>query len=301
MSYLLIGNISALICNDCVEPLANARIRVYLPAPKSQKQLQQEVEEGIFNDMTALSAKEVLMKADRLLAEGSLDEKGNFSLSWEEVHLFTEALELDLCLDELPGRNGSRQSRNFHLSRLVLHWKRNSDGYVGAYAYVIPAAVWRSIYARAGAWVITGVVKPRFGASEESCLRVEAWNAITGQRIGEAFTNEIGRYTLHFSRQQLAKGSLQMIRPGSQNMGPDVFFRIYRNDQLLWAEDPKMAQVPERQDIGPCTNLNIIYKPSRVKWASDHIGTWFTDMITLTGTRKKKSDHYRLLFHPSLL
>lgn len=296
MSYLLIGNISALICNDCVEPLANARIRVYLPTV----QLSTDTPHGIFNDMKPLSAREVLMKADRLLAEATLDEKGNFSLAWNEIHLFTEALELDLCLDQLPGKNGSRQSRNFHLSKLVLHWKRSSDGYVGAYAYVIPAATWHNIYANAGAWVITGVVKGHFGDTGCPDLKVEAYNALTGQLIGHAHTNEAGRYTLHFSRQHLSRGMMQTLLPGRRHLGPDVYFKVYRNNQLLWAEDEKMARMPERQDLRPCSNLNIICKPSRVKRASDQIGNWFSDVITLTSPKKKKSDKFRLLTHSLL-
>ncbi len=296
MSYLLIGNISALICQDCVEPLVNARIRVYLPAVSTAS----EQPFGIFNDMKPLSAREVLMKADRLLAEATLDDKGNFSLRWKEVHLFTEALELDLCLDQLPGKNGTQQSRNFHLSKLVLHWKRNSDGYVGAYAYVIPATTWHNIYANAGAWVITGVVKPHFAASGQPHLKVEAYNAVTGQLIGQAHTNEAGRYTLHFSRQHFSNGMMQSLIPGRRTPGPDVYFKIYRNNELLWAEDEKMSRLPGRQDLRPCSNVNIIYRSSRVKRASDQIGSWLSDVITLTGQKGKKSDKYRLLTHSLL-
>lgn len=296
MSYLLIGNISALICQDCVEPLVNARIRVYLPAVSTAS----EQPFGIFNDMKPLSAREVLMKADRLLAEATLDDKGNFSLRWKEVHLFTEALELDLCLDELPGKNGSRQSRNFHLSKLVLHWKRNADGYVGAYAYVIPASIWHNIYANAGAWVITGVVKPHFAASGQPHLKVEAYNAATGQVIGQAHTNEAGRYTLHFSRQHFSNSRVQSLIPGRSAQGPDVYFKIYRNNELLWAEDEKMARLPGRQDLRPCSNVNIIYRSSRVKRASEQLGSWLSDVITLTGQKRKKSDKYRLLTHSLL-
>lgn len=298
MSYLLIGNISALICNDCIEPLANARIRIYLPDtlyPADQQAA------GIFNDMKPLSAKEVLMKADRLLAETTLDEKGNFCLSWEEVHLFTEPLELDLCLDQLPGKNGSRQSRNFHLSKLVLHWKRNSNGYVGAYAYVIPAVTWHNIYANAGAWVITGVVKAHLAGAGQPHLKVEAYNALTGKMIGQAHTNEVGRYYLHFSRQHLATGVMQTIIPGRKHLGPDVYFKIYRNDQLLWEEDESVSQSRERRDVAPCSNINIIYRPSRVRRASSQITNWLSEMITLSGSGKKKRDKYRLLTHYSLL
>ncbi|HEY8955476.1 hypothetical protein [Chitinophaga sp.] len=296
MSYLLIGNISALICQDCVEPLVNARIRVYLPAVSTAS----EQPLGIFNDMKPLSAREVLMKADRLLAEATLDDKGNFRLRWKEVHLFTEALELDLCLDELPGKNGSRQSRNFHLSKLVLHWKRNADGYVGAYAYVIPASIWHNIYANAGAWVITGVVKPHFAASGQPHLKVEAYNAATGQLIGQAHTNEAGRYTLHFSRQHFSNGRIQSLIPGRSAQGPDVYFKIYRNNELLWAEDEKMARLPGRQDLRPCSNVNIIYRSSLVKRASEQLGSWLSDVITITGQKRKKSDKYRLLTHSLL-
>ena len=300
MSYLLIGNISALICNNCVEPLANARVRVYLPATEHPADLQ-AMGKGIFNDMQPLSAREVLMKADRLLAEATLDKKGNFQASWEEEHLFTEALELDLCLDQLPGKNGSFQCRNFHLSKLVLHWKRNSNGYVGAYAYVIPAQTWHNIYTNAGAWVITGVVKPRLGAPGQPHLKVEAYNALTGKALGHAHTNEAGRYILHFSRQELSGGAMQTVTPGRRNLGPDVYFKIYRNGQLLLEEDEGMALCRDRRDLRPCSNVNIIYRHSMIKRASGHIGSWFSDMMTLTRSKQKKQDRYRLLTGYSLL
>lgn len=298
MSYLLIGNISALICNDCIEPLANARIRVYLPATHTPATPQPS---GIFNDMQPLSAREVLMKADRLLAETTLDEKGGFSLSWNEVHLFTEALELDLCLDQLPGKNGNRHPRNYHLSRVVLPWKRNSTGYVGAYAYVIPAALWQNIYSGAGAWLITGVVKPYFSAPGQPHLKVEAYNALSGRLLGIAHTDESGRYFLHFSRDQVGTGRPQAIIPGRKNLGPDVYFKVYRNNHLLWAEDERMGLSRERRDIAPCSNINLIYRSSKVKRASDQIGNWFSEIITLKGTRKSKSDKFRLITQFSLL
>lgn len=299
MSYLLIGNISALIGHDCVEPLVNARIRVYLP--EANASAARSAAKGMFNDMMPLSAKDVLLKADRLLAEATLDGKGNFSLSWEEIHLFTEELELDLCLDQLPGKNGSTRPRNFHLSKLVLHWKRNKVGYVGAYAYVIPADIWQQIYANAGAWVITGLVKEQDNGQGIPGLTVEAYNALNGQPIGRAYTNEIGRYYLYFSRKDLSRGAFHSISEGSVNMGPDVYFKLYRKGQQVWEEDEKAAAMPERKDLGPCTQLNITCRPSRVRKASDQIGSWLSEIITLKGTRKKKSDAHRMLTHTSLL
>lgn len=295
MSYLLIGNISALIGHDCVEPLVNARIRVYLPALSTPGN--KPATKGMFNDMSALSAKEVLLKADRMIAEATLDSKGNFSLSWNEVHLFTEELELDLCLDQLPGKNGITRSRNFHLSTLVLHWKRNNLGYVGAYAYVIPADIWQQIYANAGAWVLTGLVRQEPGGVGKTGLLVEAYNAVSDEVIGKAYTNDVGRYYIYFSRQELTQSRMVTVRNGQVNMGPNVYFKIYKDGQLIWEEDKKAANSPERKDLSHCSQVNLVFKPSRVRKASD----WLSDFMTLKGTRKKKSDTYRLLTYSSLL
>ncbi|WP_143310837.1 hypothetical protein [Chitinophaga vietnamensis] len=286
MSYLLIGNISALICDDCIEPLANARIRVYLPEPKYPSD-NLTVVKGIFNNLRPLSAREVLMKADRLLAEAALDEKGNFSLAWEETHLFTEPLELDLCLDKMPGNTGSYQPRNYHLSYMVPHWKRNKENFIGAYAYVIPAAIWTDICSNAGAWVITGFVK-RYGCDNgQPQLKVAAFNAANGKMVGQATTNEFGRYTIRFSRKDLYAGTLQPLREGRKHFGPDVYFKIYRHDQLIWAEDESIAASAARQDLAPCACLDICYKPSAIGRASIHINRWINNIVTLTDTRKR--------------
>ncbi|CAL1518342.1 hypothetical protein [Chitinophaga sp. MM2321] len=294
MSYLLIGNISALICDDCIEPLANTRIRVYLPDTRYPAD-RQAVATGMFNDLRPLSAKEVLMKADRLLAEATLDSHGNFTLAWEEVHLFTEPLDLDLCLDRMPGDNASHQPRNYHLSKVVPHWKRNNKGYVGAYAYVIPSASWNTICGNAGAWVITGMVKHQYASSGQPRLKVEAYNALSGQMIGHAFTNESGRYTMHFSRKNLYNGGLQLLKTSRRNMGPDIYFKIYHNDQLIWEEDEQDATARERRDIAPCSCLDIDYKPSVVKKASGQLNEWLNEMISFRGNRRKKQDHLRMI------
>ncbi|MFB6457948.1 hypothetical protein ACE38W_21940 [Chitinophaga sp. Hz27] len=284
MSYLLIGNISALICDDCIEPLANARIRIYLPENKFQDE-HLTVVKGIFNQLRPLSAREVLMKADRLLAETTLDERGNFRLSWEQAHLFTEALEIDLCLDQMPGKTGNLQSRNYHLSTLVPHWKKQQAGYVAAYAYVIPADIWAEIYRGAGAWVITGIVKHTTGVVQPG-MRIAAYNALTDKKIAETYSNPFGRYIMHFSRRDLYAGRLQLVKEGRRNMGPDVYFKVYKHDQLVWEEEEIHAMAPDRQDIGPCARLDIIFKPGIIIRATRQIALWL-NAVKAFGDNKK--------------
>ncbi|HVI43340.1 MAG TPA: hypothetical protein VM802_00655 [Chitinophaga sp.] len=284
MSYLLIGNISALICDDCIEPLANARIRIYLPDDRQKN-------ENVFNDLRPLSAREVLMKADRLLAQTTLDEHGNFSLSWEESHLFTEPLDLDLCLDNMPGKKGKQQPRNYHLSRMVLPWKRSRNGYLSAYAYVVPSETWNVLCGNAGVWVITGLVKPQGAVNTPSQLKVEAFNAATGHKIGQAFTNENGRYMMRFSGMDLY-GSAERYA----EIGPDVYFKIYRDNYIIWEENEQHAAANDRRNLAPCSCHHIIYKSSIVKRASEHLYYWLNGIAVVSGIRRRKQEVYSLRY-----
>ncbi|NIG56113.1 carboxypeptidase-like regulatory domain-containing protein [Chitinophaga sp. Cy-1792] len=299
MSYLLIGNISALICDDCIEPLANARIRIYLPENNPREE-HLTVVKGIFNQLRPLSAREVLSKADRLLAETTLDERGNFRLRWEQAHLFTEALELDLCLDQMPGKTGNLQSRNYHLSFMVPHWKKHMAGYVAAYAYVIPEDIWAEIYRSAGAWVVAGTVRHTTGVAQPG-LRIAAFNALTGKKIAEVTSNPFGRYIMHFSRRDLYAGRLQLVKEGRRNMGPDIYFKIYKDEQLVWEEDEIHALAPDRQDIGPCARLDIVFKPGIIVRATRQIAIWLNAVKAFGEARKEKSKPLSATVHHKMV
>jgi hypothetical protein len=295
MSYFLIGNISALISDDCIEPLANARIRVYLP---DAGYLAAHVNVASMNTLQELTEKEVMLKADRLLAEARLDEDGNFSLEWEQLHLFTEALELDLCLEQVPGKTvGRRLRRQFNMKSLVPNWKRSNGGYLAAYAYVVPAVQWSAIRDQAGAWVIAGTVKHHHSREGQARLKVEAYSAFNGQLLGSAVTNELGRYKLYFSRKDLSTGALVPVMQGRINAGPDIYFKIYQNNKLVLAEDEKATTSSERHCITPCTRIHLTYKPSVVKRASRHIAGWLHGFMASTGT-KFKASRYVVKDHP---
>lgn len=122
-----------------------------------------------------------------MLAETVLDERGDFRLSWEEIHLFTEPLELDLSFEEMPGRApGKRSVTQYHLSRLVPHWQRARDKHLAAFAYVIPSAHWNQIRGSYGTWVISGTVKQHATMAGEPQLKVAINNALNNQLPGTA-------------------------------------------------------------------------------------------------------------------
>jgi hypothetical protein len=254
MCYLLIGNISALISDDCIEPLVNARLRVYLPDGSYPTGYPKR---NIFNGPGQLSSAQVAAKNDRLLAETTLDERGNFTLSWEQLHLFTEPLELDLCLNQMPGQvSGKGIESHYHLSTLVPHWKRSMQRYVAAYAYVIPAEDWSRIRASYGTWVIAGTVRRTPGKGQVQ-LRVEVYNSLNNRLLATADTDERGRYLLRFGRKEITSGKLMLIRDYRQTNPPDVYFKVYDNNRLLWEEEAKVAAMPGRKAIASCSVINI--------------------------------------------
>ncbi|WP_298734741.1 hypothetical protein [uncultured Chitinophaga sp.] len=290
MSYLLIGNISALICDESIEPMAKGRLRIYLPEGHYPSAM---TGNGNFNHLKQLSPAEVERKADRLLAEAVLDERGDFRLSWEEIHLFTEPLELDLCLEQMPGRaSGKRSVTQYHLSRLVPHWKRTKDKYLAAFAYVIPSEHWSQIRGSYGTWVISGTVKHHGCMNAQPQLKVEVYNALNRRLLGAAQTNSLGRYKVQFGIQDMSAGFLPPVRQGQYHKGPDVYFKVYRKNQLLWEEDIQSAQRPERRAIAPCTLLNIIIQPSAMKKAGSHLAQWIGNWPVISGKRKKFQDDF---------
>lgn len=264
MCYLLIGNISALISADCTEPLVNARIRVYLPDGHISNRYPHK---NTFSGPRQLTPSEVLNKQERLLAETALDNHGNFSLSWEQLHLFTEPLELDICLQGMPEEAGAKMETHFHLSTLAPQWKHSMQRYVAAYAYVIPVESWAQIRASYGTWVIAGVVRRTHDNEGQSQLRVEAYNAGNHRMLACSSTDDRGRYQIRFSRKQLSGGQL---------LGPDVYFKVYRDKQLVWEEHAEVAAMPGRRAIDACSVINITMQGGMVKkatrWLSKLVG-----------------------------
>ncbi|MBW8687626.1 hypothetical protein [Chitinophaga rhizophila] len=272
MCYLLIGNISAFISDDCTEPLVNARLRVYLPDGRCPTG--NDPKNYIYNGPGQLTSAQVEAKQERLLAETTLDERGNFTLTWEQLHLFTEPLELDISLHHMPEQAGIRGIvSNYHLSTVVPHWTRSGQRYVAAYAYVIPVECWSQIRANYGTWIIAGTVR-RLQASEgQSQLRVEAYNVGNHRLLGCARTDDQGKYQLRFSKKELTSKWSTVSEPGHEN-GPDIYFKVYRDKQLVWEEDPATAMMPGRRSVAPCTTININIRESAFRKTPGWLGSW---------------------------
>lgn len=275
MCYLLIGNISALISDDCTEPLVDAFLRVYLPDGLHPKEANPK--RSIFNGPGQLTAGQVEAKRERLLAETRLDGRGDFMLTWEELHLFTEPLEVDICLRHMPEQADIRgMESHYHLSTMVPHWKRSGQRYVAAYAYILPVENWSQIRANYGTWVIAGTVRQLHTREGQAQLRVEAYNAGNHRLLGCARTDERGRYQLRFSRKELTS-RLTLVGERRELSGPDVYFKVYRGKQLLWEEDAMVAAMPGRKAVSPCSMINITMQDIALKKTSGYVPGWLSN------------------------
>ncbi|MGX5819158.1 hypothetical protein ACWKWU_13225 [Chitinophaga lutea] len=292
MSYLLIGNISALISEDCIEPLQHARIRIYVPAgpfPPGHP------DHGMDEAIRLQSERDLSARADRLLADAALDAQGNFSASWDELHLFTEPLELDICLHSVPGQTGQPQSpRQFRLGMFMPQWKKQRDKYLGAFAYVIPPGQWAGVLREFGAWAVSGVVRSLRTREAMANIRVEAYNAANDRLLAQGATGPEGRYRLYFSRKDM-HGSrlLQLLRDGHDSMdAPDVYFRLYSGGRLLRQETREAAQRPGRRRLPHCARINHFLLPPAPDQKTHRLTGWISDLIHPSRTKVMHRDGY---------
>ncbi|RAJ06763.1 hypothetical protein LX64_01890 [Chitinophaga skermanii] len=262
MSYLLIGNLSALVCDDAIEHVSKATIRVYLPASRFHGDDKQD---DNTTDLHPITPTAYLQKKERLLAEGTVDETGHFSLAWEEIHLFTEPLEFDISLSQVPGKRAAQTAMHFQLGMFVPQWKREHGLYKAAFAYIIPSHQWSVIRGAFRSWVITGTVKHAQTISGIGNLRVEAYNAENDQLISWGTTNEKGKFKLYYNVSE-EDSSLQAVVHADDEeyytAGPSIYFKIYRHNQLIWSEGKDVALLPERQQITPCSRMHLYIDPA---------------------------------------
>lgn len=282
-----------MICDDCIEPLARAQVKIYLPDDSCYDK---RTDNSWPHYPAPLSEEAVARKEERLLAVGRLNERGDFSLDWDQLHLFTEPLELDISLDHMPGKApGRKLVSQYHLGSPALHWKRLREKYLAAFAYVIPSGQWAWIRGRYQTWAISGTVRHFHSTAGQPGLRVKAYNATDNRLLGEAFTSRGGKYKLQFGLKDITSGAVMPVRQGQYHKGPDVYFKVYKNKQLIWEENPHMADYPERRAIAPCTVLNITIGPSYVrKKAASCLSGWLGGWTVVSGHSKRYAGEHPL-------
>ena len=262
MSYHLIGHLSALVCDDYVEPLPGAKISIFLPGSfcsESRKKVTKYTTRN--THFYPIKETDLVHNEDYLLAETTVGENGQFSLCWEELHLFTEPLEFTLSLKQIPGMSKpASKSMHFYLGRFTPQWTRNKGNYRGAFAYIVPGKNWSQVRAGFQNWIITGAINWEGTSQLAPGIRIEAFDKLSGKMISWGRTGDNGRFCLYYNPADIQYQGLRAIVSNNNiylPAGPSVYFKCYDGNRLILSEHPDIATMRGRRDLSPCSRLNI--------------------------------------------
>ncbi|MGH7062732.1 MAG: hypothetical protein ACREET_01495, partial [Stellaceae bacterium] len=140
MAYIFKGRLCGYICAECPEPLSVVTLRLY--RSRAEQNVTALAAADPKQTLAVLGDAEANAKASALLAEGSTDADGNFSIAIDEGRGYRgEAFEIDIYCGTVPHRKPTPtppQPRQFSLTILQPSWRPAEGGFVAAWEYCIP-------------------------------------------------------------------------------------------------------------------------------------------------------------------
>ncbi|MFC3148511.1 hypothetical protein [Piscinibacterium candidicorallinum] len=264
MSYVFKGSLRGALCGDCIEPLAGLTLKLYrVDADARTTALAVAAAKDTFGPVDDAAA---AAKAGRLLAEGLIDDQGNFSIGLSEKNYDGGPFELDLWCPTVPHlKPGPRPPVPLQFGITVLQplWRQTEREQIAAWEYVIPHRAWCGVRGRFGAWTICGHVRHCETQAPIGGVRVRAFDVdwLQDDDLGSAVTNAAG----HFRIDYLASDFKRTIFSPSINLewtgGPDLYFRVETlGGTPLLNEPPSRGRAPDRENAGPCFCVDLCLK-----------------------------------------
>lgn len=297
MPYIFRGRLCGYLCSDCQEPLANQTIRLYRldrapgddPSPK--------------RDFRVLSEEAQREKANRLLAEATMDEDGRFEVRLGDGQTYDGGpFELDGVVERVVGQDESPRDAEpvaFTLGVVQPEWEEQENDLVYVFRYCIPFRFWCALRALFDAWVICGRVRSAEDGSGVGGVTVEAFDAdwLQDDALGSAVTSGSGHFRIDYSSADFRPTPFSPLINVELQSGPDVYFRVTTAGGAdLLAESQSAGRATGRENIGPCFCIELrVPVPGtndnpQFIWIGDfNIGA---DLDPTTGlTNKAKSGH----------
>ncbi|HEY7769217.1 hypothetical protein, partial [Longimicrobium sp.] len=262
MSHRFEGRLCGYLCDECHEPMARVRVRLYRPLEDRAADLVAARPKDTF---AVLTAEQVEAKEPRLLAEGHTDEEGSFSIELVDDKRYDGGpVEVDVVISRMPGQNGDvrRKSVQAHLTTLAPDWGRELSWH---WRYCVPHRFWCALRALFDAWVICGWVGDCKSGKGAAGLTVTAYDAdwISDDTLGTAVTDADGHFRIHYSRADFRKTFLSPLinveTPWPPlNSGPDVYFHVAAaGGAVLIDEDKADGHKPGRENVGACLCVRL--------------------------------------------
>ncbi|MFD0998233.1 hypothetical protein ACFQ21_02905 [Ohtaekwangia kribbensis] len=267
MNYIFKGRLCGFLCNDCSEPLANVKVRLYKPSRAETVTLLAVADANqTFHQVTE---EELKAKQKLLIAEVSTDASGSFTFQLSEKDKYSgEAFEIDFVCGNnfnkpIPPRK--LEEFQFHITTIQPQWReKTSEQAIASYfgwEYCIPSKWWCQILRLLDLWVICGRVLSQGTNQPIPGVRVEAFDVdlLQDDAIGSNVTDTSGHFRIYYTSAEFSKTIFSWLNI-EWPAGPDIYFKLYDNatNTLLLEEDRSVGHRADRENRSNCFCVRLV-------------------------------------------
>ncbi|MGB3589010.1 MAG: hypothetical protein WBA23_20855 [Tunicatimonas sp.] len=275
MNFIIQGHLCAYFCNDCREDLSSATVRLYRVT--SSDEANRRIASNPKETIQVLDEKAVKAKEERLLAEASTDQQGNFNftLNSKRQDYNGEAVEVDVLIKTAP--NQKKQKKKYDPVQFTItvwqpKWRERDDELVAVWDYCLPNRFWCGIRSLFDAWVICGkILDCKNDNRPIENVRVTAFDAdwIKDDVLGSAVTDSNGYFRIDYTSSDFKQTFLSPVvnieTPFPPfNSGPDVYFKVETTglpSTVFLEESRQDGRAEGREDIGNCFCIDLCVDP----------------------------------------
>jgi hypothetical protein len=273
-TYIFKGRICGYICDECFEPLAKVKVRLYSSRPE-----QDVTTLAVANPkdtFTILSEKEVRAKEGSLLIEVETNDLGEFTVELGAKQGYQGgAFEVDVYCGNVPHHvPGPKPPApiQFSITTLQPIWRRTETGLRAFWEYCISPRYWCWLRSRFDAWVICGRVVVCDTKTPVGGVKVKAFDVdwLQDDPLGSGITDANGYFRIDYVSADFKKDVL------GWNIelfgGPDIYFRIETlAGAVIMSEPSSRGRTPGRENVGSCLCVDLCVKEMPVVTHA-----WFT-------------------------
>lgn len=273
MPYVFKGRLCGYICEECMEPLSRAKIRLYrIGKGRDVTSLAVAAPKDTF---AILTDEQVAEKEPLLIAETEADEAGNFSFELGDEEKYKgEAFEVDVLCATVPPHKPAREEFKpvqFSVTTLQPLWREREGGLFYAWEYCLPARLWCLIRGRFGVWVVCGRVTVCEDGKSTNVpvpsvkVRVFDVDWLQDDDLGSDITDAAGYFRIYYTPQNFRVTPFTPWINIEWVGGPDMYFRVETLlGTAILAEPRSAGRTPQRENRGPCTCVELCVDRDRI-------------------------------------
>lgn len=269
MNYVFRGNLLGYLCSDCIEPVFNAKVKLYrLADTRSETALAAANAKETFHELTPDERK---AKNNLLFAEAFTNDKGDFEFVIDEKSGYKGgAFEIDFECGSVPVKfhwphppRPGDPPRQFHITVVQPIWKEYADEqqrYMKFFwEYAIPARWYCRLLSLFKVYVICGRVTDCETKVPLKGLRVFAFDVdlIQDDPLGSAVTDSNGKFKIWYTEADFSKTIFNWLNV-EWPAGPDIYFRVETGTGTVLLQEPRTkGRTPGRMNAPNCLCVEL--------------------------------------------